>query len=91
VVDILAEITAGLVEDPDSPDVLGLVTEAGIELLGTAATGVMTVDPRGGLEVMAASDENAGFIELLQSQVDQGPCVDCVDRRRGDHRERPAC
>jgi hypothetical protein len=35
-------------------------------------------DPRGGLSVVSASDEQARFLELLQSQIDEGPCVDCL-------------
>lgn len=77
-VDVLAEITAGLVDEPDSAAVLDLVITAGMELLGAAAVGVMMVDPRGGIGVLAASDEQAKVIELLQSQIEQGPCVDCI-------------
>lgn len=78
VTETLAEITSVLVHGPDSATVLRLVTNAGTRLLGAAATGVMLVDPRGGMEVVAASDELARFVELLQSQVEQGPCLDCV-------------
>jgi GAF domain-containing protein len=78
VTETLAEITSVLVHGPDSSSVLRLVTNAGTELLGAAATGVMLVDPRGGVEVVAASDEPARFVELLQSQVAQGPCLDCI-------------
>ncbi|SFB19900.1 GAF domain-containing protein [Amycolatopsis marina] len=76
--DSLAVITASLVGGHDSSDVLRLVTSAGQDLLGSAATGVMVVDPRGGLEVVAASDERARFVELLQSHTKEGPCPDCI-------------
>ncbi len=75
---VLAEITVGLTHGPDSDTVLRLVSDSGARLLGAAATGVMVVDPRGGIEVVAASDEPARFVELLQSQVEEGPCVECV-------------
>ncbi len=78
VVDSLIEITSRLVDGPDSATVLRLVTDAGINLLGAAATGVMVVDPRGGVEVVAASDKPARFVELLQTQIEQGPCLDCI-------------
>jgi GAF domain-containing protein len=55
-----------------------LVTDAGAGLLGAAATGVMLVDPRGSIEVVSASDRPARFVELLQTQTEQGPCVDCI-------------
>jgi GAF domain-containing protein len=70
--------SARLVDGPDSGTVLRLVTDAGTELLGSTGTGVMLTDPRGGVEVVAASDERSRFVELLQTQVEQGPCLDCI-------------
>jgi GAF domain-containing protein len=75
---VLVEITAGLVRGPDDDTVLRLVSGSGARLLGAAATGVMLVDPRGGVDVVAASDEPARFVELLQTQTDQGPCLQCI-------------
>jgi GAF domain-containing protein len=74
----LAEITACLVAGQDGGSVLRLVTEACVRLFDVAAIGVMLVDPRGGVEVVSASDERARFVELLQSQLQEGPCLDCV-------------
>ena len=76
--DALAEITSQLTGGPDSATVLRLVTDAGTGMLGAAATGVMMVDPRGGVGVVAASDQPARFVELLQTQTQQGPCLDCI-------------
>jgi GAF domain-containing protein len=73
----LVTITARLVGSPDNATVLRLVTEVGTGLLGATATGVMMTGTRG-LEVVAASDETARFVELLQTHIDQGPCVDCI-------------
>ncbi|MEU4743997.1 GAF and ANTAR domain-containing protein [Actinosynnema sp. NPDC023658] len=78
---VLSGITAELVDGQDIDTVLRMITAACARLLGAAATGVMLVDPRGGIEVVSASDEQARFVELLQSQIDEGPCVDCI---RGD-------
>ncbi|XVS61014.1 GAF and ANTAR domain-containing protein [Actinosynnema sp. CA-299493] len=75
---VLSEITAELVDSHDADAVLRMVTAACTRLLGAAATGVMLVDPRGGIKVVSASDEHARFVELLQSQIDEGPCVDCI-------------
>jgi hypothetical protein len=44
----------------------------------TLAVGVILADPRGGLSVVSASDERTRSLELLQSQIAEGPCVDCV-------------
>ncbi|WP_307849629.1 GAF domain-containing protein [Qaidamihabitans albus] len=76
--EVLSDITGGLVAGRDSSTLLRLVTDGCAELLGVAATGVMLVDPRGGVEVVSASDERARFVEVLQSQVEQGPCLDCI-------------
>ncbi|MCX2949701.1 GAF domain-containing protein [Lentzea sp. NEAU-D7] len=74
----LSELTARLVGRHDADSVLRLVTAACGTLLSASATGVLLADPRGGLSVVAASDERARFLELLQSQIDEGPFVDCV-------------
>lgn len=74
----VAGITARLAARHDGLTILGSVTEACRTLLSADATGVLIADPRGGLEPIAASDENARFTELLQAQTEQGPCVDCI-------------
>jgi GAF domain-containing protein len=74
----LVEITSRLADGTDATTVLRWVTDAGTALLQAAATGVMMVDPRGGTEVVSASDRPATFVEVLQTQIEQGPCVDCI-------------
>jgi GAF domain-containing protein len=78
VVPALSELTASLIDHHDPDTVLRLVTAACTRLLGASATGVMLSDPRGGISVVSASDERSRFVELLQAQVDEGPCVDCI-------------
>lgn len=75
---VLASITGALVTGGHGGRVLELVEEACTRVLGVAAVGTMVLDPRGGIEVVAASDENARFVELLQSQIDEGPCLDSI-------------
>jgi hypothetical protein len=74
----LADITARLVDGSDQHAVLSLVIGACDEFLGSDAVGVMVVDPRGGVDVVSASDGRARFVELLQTQIDQGPCIDAI-------------
>ncbi|XVS62212.1 GAF domain-containing protein [Actinosynnema sp. CA-299493] len=74
----LSDITAELVDGRDADAALRMITAACTRLLDASATGVMLVDPRGGIKVVSASDERARFVELLQSQIDEGPCVDCI-------------
>lgn len=73
-----SEFTAILIDRHDPDTVLRLVTAACTRLLGATATGVMLSDPRGGISVVSASDERSRFLELLQTQVDEEPCVDCI-------------
>lgn len=74
----LADITGFLVAGGRGGAVLQLIDEACTRVLGVAAAGIIVTDPRGGVEVVAASDEQARFVELLQSQIDEGPCLDCL-------------
>lgn len=76
-IDTLVAITSTLVEDADPAAVLRLTTTAAADLLDATA-GVLVTDPRGGLRVIAASDERAAFVELLQLRGDRGPGVECV-------------
>ncbi|MFD4259933.1 GAF and ANTAR domain-containing protein [Streptomyces sp. NPDC058534] len=46
-------------------------------LLQVDAAAVMIADARGSLKTMAATDEGAAFVELLQTQTGHGPCMDC--------------
>lgn len=47
-----------------------------VELLDVDAAAVMMADARGSLRTMAASRDEAAFLELLQLQTGTGPCVD---------------
>jgi transcriptional regulator with GAF, ATPase, and Fis domain len=61
-------------------DVVGVLTDlsdACVDLLDADAAGLMVVDQRGQLQMMAGSSEQTRFLELLQLQTDEGPCVEC--------------
>ncbi|GGW67600.1 MULTISPECIES: GAF and ANTAR domain-containing protein [Streptomyces] len=51
------------------------------------AAAVMIADGRGTLKTMAATEDGAAFIELLQTQTGRGPCMDCF--RTGEARGIP--
>ncbi|MEU6153431.1 GAF and ANTAR domain-containing protein [Actinosynnema sp. NPDC047251] len=76
--DHVVGITALLTARHDGLTVLRAVVGACAAVLGADAVGVLVVDPRGGVEVAAASDERARFVELLQAQLREGPCVDSI-------------
>ena len=67
-----------LVDDYDVIDVLDRLAGYSVSLLSAEAAGIMLVDPRGKLRVAASTSEQSDWMELLQVQADQGPCVDCL-------------
>src|SRR4051812_1297801 len=56
-------------------------------LLGVDAAAVMIADVRGTLKTMAATEDEAAFMELMQMQTGRGPCMDCY--RTGEGRSVP--
>ena len=47
-------------------------------LLAADAAGILLVDARSQLRVVASTNEQSDWMELLQIEADEGPCVDCV-------------
>ncbi|QSE86864.1 GAF domain-containing protein [Rhodococcus koreensis] len=79
VIDALSEVAGALIDDRhDVGAALFRISTLGVELLSAAAVGIMVVDPRGGVGVVAASDERARLVELLQTQYGSGPCPQCI-------------
>jgi GAF domain-containing protein len=66
-----------LVDDYDVIDLLDQLAAHSVALLAADAAGILLVDARRQLRVVAASSEDAEFMELLQLQNEQGPCLDC--------------
>ena len=66
-----------LVVDFDLIDLLTVLADRSVELLGAAASGILLVDRDSRLRVMAASDEKVELLELFQIQAEEGPCLDC--------------
>jgi transcriptional regulator with GAF, ATPase, and Fis domain len=77
--DALVELTTQLVADgTDVGALLRVVTRSCGELTGAAAAGLLMTDARGGLEVVAASDDTTEFLEVLQVLTGDGPCVESI-------------
>jgi GAF domain-containing protein len=75
---LLAPITTALAGRHDGLTILARVNEAVRAALGANATGVLVRTPGGDLHLLAASDERAQLVELLQAHTGEGPCVDAI-------------
>lgn len=76
--EVFVSLADSLVDDYDIVDLMGRLSTACVELLGATAAGLMVVDLRGSVQVLASSDEQMHLLEVLQVQSDEGPCRDCV-------------
>jgi GAF domain-containing protein len=73
----LVELADTLVADFDAVELLTLVADRCVELLGVGAAGLMLAGPDGELRVMASSSEAMRVLELFELQSQEGPCLDC--------------
>jgi GAF domain-containing protein len=70
-----------LASDFDIVDFLHGLAEDSVEILRAAAAGVMLA-ARGGLRLIASSDERMRLLELFELQGAQGPCLDAYSSGR---------
>src|ERR1700683_5221365 len=71
-----------LASDFDIVDFLQGLSADSVEILGAAAAGVMLADARGGLRLIASSDERMRLLELFELQAEQGPGLDAYSSGR---------
>ena len=71
-----------LASDFDIVDFLHGLSEDSVEILRAEAAGVMLADARGGLRLIASSDERMRLLELFELQGAQGPCLDAFSTGR---------
>jgi GAF domain-containing protein len=71
-----------LASDFDVVDFLHGLSADSVEILRAAAAGVMLADGRGGLRLIASSDERMRLLELFEIQGAQGPCLDAYSSGR---------
>jgi transcriptional regulator with GAF, ATPase, and Fis domain len=83
--EVFVELTDTLVGDFDIIDFLDRLAARCVELLDVTACGLLLVDHRGNLNLLAASTERARLLELLQLQGSQGPCLETYHSGRAVH------
>jgi len=66
-----------LVDDYDVIDVLDRLAGYSVQLLAAEAAGIMLADAQSALRVVASTNEQSEWMELLQLEADEGPCVEC--------------
>ncbi len=74
--EIFVSLADTLVADFDVIDFLDTLAQAGVELLGVDAAGILLADHTGTLNMVAASTQQARIAELSLIQRDEGPCLD---------------
>jgi len=73
----LVQLSDTLVWGFDGIEFLHTLTERCVQLLGVDAAGILLIDQRGTLNLVAASTEQTRLLELFQLQNEEGPCLDC--------------
>lgn len=71
------ELADSLVADFDVVELLTVLTDRCVELLGATAAGLMLLAPDGEPRVMASSSDAMRVLELFEVQAREGPCLDC--------------
>ncbi|MGD0606895.1 MAG: GAF and ANTAR domain-containing protein [Streptosporangiaceae bacterium] len=79
---VFVRLADTLASDFDVVDFLHGLSADSVEILRAAAAGVMLADARGGLRLIASSDERMRLLELFELQGAQGPCLDAYSSGR---------
>ena len=77
VADTLVELADTLVADFDVVELMALLTDRCVDVLGVDAAGIMLAGPQGELRVIASSSDAMRLLELFEIQSQEGPCLDC--------------
>ena len=75
-VETLVGLADTLVDDYDVIDFMQTLAERSVELLDVSAAGIMLADADGRLRHAACSSEQMRLVELLELQLEEGPCFD---------------
>ncbi|WP_433831274.1 ANTAR domain-containing protein [Actinoplanes sp. CA-015351] len=73
---VFVEVADTLVDEFDLIDFLQMLANRVAGLTADSTVGILLADTKGRLHFMAASDESAKLLELVQLQQQDGPCFD---------------
>ncbi len=76
IVRAFVELADTLIDDYDVIDLLDRLAGHCVALLAAESAGIMLGDAGSTLWVAATTDERTGWMELLQLQAEEGPCLD---------------
>ena len=76
------ELAGALANGYDVVELLDRLIQHCVRLLEVDAAGLVLADASGALKVMAATNEQARFLEVLQLHLNCGPCLDCYRTQR---------
>jgi GAF domain-containing protein len=74
--EVLVRLADTLADDFDVVEFLQGLSADAVRVLDADAAGVMLADGRGGLRLVASSEERMRILELFELQSEQGPCLD---------------
>jgi transcriptional regulator with GAF, ATPase, and Fis domain len=76
IAEVFVELADTLVDDFDVLDFLHVLTDRCVELLEVSSSGLMLSDERGHLQLVAGTSRTTQDLELLELEMEEGPCVD---------------
>jgi len=69
-----------LIDEYDMIELLDTLVGTCVDILDVDAGGLLLADADGDLQVLASTSEQADFVEVMQLNAGQGPCVECFTR-----------
>ena len=72
----MVTLADSLVTDFDVIELLTMLADRCVTILGVSAAGLMLAGPDGTLRVIASSSEQMRLLELFELQTEQGPCLE---------------
>ncbi|CAB4557453.1 MAG: ANTAR domain-containing protein [Actinomycetes bacterium] len=76
IAETMVTLADNLVADFDVIDLLTVLADRCVSVLGVSAAGLMLAGPDGTLRVIASSSERMRLLELFELQAEEGPCLE---------------